>query len=111
LSESHAFNEVCFRINLLMNADPEVVLDRTLVFKHEFGLQAFDKGINDGIGSGKNAAIIHVKNNDTVIANEQAGVTGGLVKTPSNQTANKMLVPIMCGLFATIQIFFLSLIK
>jgi len=93
LSENHAFDEVCLGIDLLINANPKIVLDGTLVFKHKLGLQAFDMGINDSIRGGKNAAIIHVKNNDTVVADEQAGVTGGLVKTPSNQTANKMLVP------------------
>jgi len=83
--------------------DPKVVFDRTLIFEHELRFQAGNMSINDGIGESKDA-IIHVENNDTIIANEQAGVTGGLVKTLSNQTMNKMLVPIMCGLFATIQI-------
>jgi len=88
LSESHAFDEVHVGIDLLINANPEIVLDGTLVFEHKLRLQAVDKGINDIIRDGEKAAIIRIENNDTVVANEQAGITGGLVKTPSNQTVN-----------------------
>jgi len=61
LSESHAFNEVCLRIDLLINANPKIVLDRTLIFEHKLRLQAVNEGIDHCIGMSKDATIIQVK--------------------------------------------------
>jgi len=104
LSKSHAFDEVHLRIDLLINANTKVLLDRTLIFEHKIELQAINEGIDHCIRKGKVETVICVNNNDTIVANQQAGVTGGLVKALSNQAANKMLVPIMCSLFTMVQI-------
>jgi len=66
LSESHAFNKIGLIIDLLINANPKIVINGTLVFKHTLRRQAINKCINDGIGKSKDAAIIPVKNNDTL---------------------------------------------
>jgi len=90
----------------LINTNPKVVLDGTLVFKHKVCTQAIDESSNRGIIESKNATIIHVKNNDTLIVHELAGVTGGLVEAPKNQALNKLLVPVVPSLFEPIQIIF-----
>jgi len=87
----------------LVNVNAKIICDVTLVFKHKVGVEAGNtKRINHGIIDGKNATVISVQCNDAIIANEQARITRGLVKTMCKKPLDKVLVPIVCGLLTTI---------
>jgi len=94
------------QIGFLSYVNTQVVQYRSFILKNKFFSKTGDKGIDDIVIGGKDRAIIHVKCDDAVIANEETGVSCGLMKLPIEQALDKVLIPIEGSLLASIQILF-----